>query len=268
MIRRTGFVLIVSSMIACSGSTSPSSTPGDGGTQPPSGTPVRVLMLTATRGFRHDSIPVARDVMGALAMSSGTFTVTATEDLSAFTGATLAGYDVIFFALTTGELEFDPSQKAAIVSFVSGGKGFLGVHSATDTLYEWPDYGRLVGAYFKEHPWTQSATVQVEDTGHPSTTGLGDRFTLTEEFYTFRENPRPHVHVLLRLDPASVGSTGDYPLAWTQSFGSGRSYYNALGHFQETWRDVRFQRQLIGAIQWAAGRQYVQNLAALNLMKE
>jgi type 1 glutamine amidotransferase len=74
--------------------------------------------------------------------------------------------------------------------------------------------------------------------------------------------------VLLRLDPASVGSTGDYPLAWTQSFGSGRSYYNALGHFQETWRDVRFQRQLIGAIQWAAGRQYVQNLAALNLMKE
>jgi type 1 glutamine amidotransferase len=225
-------------------------------------------MLTATRGFRHDSIPVARDVMGALAMSSGTFTVTATEDLSAFTGATLAGYDVIFFALTTGELEFDLSQKAAIVSFVSGGKGFLGVHSATDTLYEWPDYGRLVGAYFKEHPWTQSATVQVEDTGHPSTTGLGDRFTLTEEFYTFRENPRPHVHVLLRLDPASVGSTGDYPLAWTQSFGSGRSYYNALGHFQETWRDVRFQRQLIGAIQWAAGRQYVQNLAALNLMKE
>jgi len=238
---------------ACSGA---SQTPTLGGpTQPSaSGTPVRVLMLTATRGFRHDSIPVARDVMAALAASSGTFTVTETEDVSAFTDSLLAGYDVIFFALTTGELEFGPAQKAAIVNFVSSGKGFLGVHSATDTLYEWPDYGRLVGAYFKEHPWTQSATVLVEDPSHPSTASLGDRFTLTEEFYTFRDNPRPRVHVLLRLDPASVGSTGDYPLAWTQSFGSGRAYYNALGHFQETWRDVRFQRQLLGAIQWAAGR--------------
>ena len=238
----------------CSGA-SPSGTPG-GMTQPsPTGTPVRVLMLTATRGFRHDSIPVARDVMSTLAATSGgAFTVTATEDLSAFTGSELAGFDVIFFALTTGELEFDSVQKAAIVSFVSGGKGFLGVHSATDTLYEWPDYGRLVGAYFKEHPWTQLATVIVEDPSHPATAGLGDRFALNEEFYTFRDNPRPRVHVLLRLDPASVGSTGDYPLAWSQSFGSGRAYYNALGHFAETWRDVRFQRQLTGAIQWVAGR--------------
>lgn len=251
---RARVVLIVMWLAtSCSGS-SQTGTSG-GPTQPsPSGTPVRVLMLTATRGFRHDSIPVARDVMSALAASSGAFTVTATEDLGSFTGSVLGGYDVIFFALTTGELEFDAAQKAAIVNFVSGGKGFLGVHSATDTLYDWPDYGRLVGAYFKEHPWTQSATVVVEDTIHPSTIGLGDRFTLTEEFYTFRDNPRPRVHVLLRLDAASVGATGDYPLAWSQSFGSGRAYYNALGHFQETWRDVRFQRQLIGAIQWAAGR--------------
>jgi type 1 glutamine amidotransferase len=211
-------------------------------------------MLTATRGFRHDSIPVARDVMSGLAASSGAFTVTLTEDVSALTASVLGSYDVIFFALTTGELEFDAVQKAAILNFVSNGKGFLGVHSATDTLYDWPDYGKLVGAYFKEHPWTQPATVLVEDSTHPSTVGLGDRFTLTEEFYTFRENPRPRVHVLLRLDPASVGSTGDYPLAWTQSFGSGRAYYNALGHFPETWRDPRFQRQLTGAIQWAAGR--------------
>ena len=74
-------------------------------------------------------------------------------------------------------------------------------------------------------------TVLVEDQTHPSTAGLGDRFTLTEEFYTFRENPRPRVQVLLRLDPSSVGTTGDYPLAWTQSYGAGRVYYNALGHF-------------------------------------
>ena len=250
-----GRLLIVALSVAAGCSGGSSSTSSGGVTQPtPPGSPIRVLMLTAARGFRHDSIPVAREVMSGLASSTGTFTVTMTEDVSSITATTLSAYDVLFFALTTGELEFSQVQKSAIIDFVSQGKGFLGVHSATDTLYDWPDYGRLVGAYFKEHPWTQSATVVVEDTSNPSTTGLGERFSITEEFYTFRDNPRPRVHVLLRLDAQSVGATGDYPLGWTQSFGAGRSYYNALGHFVETWRDSRFQRQLIGAIQWAAGR--------------
>jgi type 1 glutamine amidotransferase len=121
-------------------------------------------------------------------------------------------------------------------------------------LYDWPDYGRLVGAYFKEHPWTQQATVSVEDRAHAITSGLGAGFTLLEEFYVFRENPRPSVHVLLSLDPASVGAQGDFPLAWTQSIGRGRSYYNALGHFSETWSDARFQGQISAGIRWAAGR--------------
>jgi type 1 glutamine amidotransferase len=211
-------------------------------------------MLTATAGFRHDSIPTARQVLSDLAASRGEFTVTATEDLSAVTAASLAGYDVLFFALTSGELPFSADQKSAILNFVRNGGGFLGAHSATDTLYEWPEYGSLVGAYFKEHPWTQSGTVVVEDTTHPSTTGLGARFSIMEEFYTFRENPRPRVQVLLSLDAGSVGATGDYPLAWTQSVGDGRAYYNALGHFSETWRDSRFQQQLAGAIRWAAKR--------------
>jgi type 1 glutamine amidotransferase len=220
----------------------------------PTSNPVRVLMVTATRGFRHDSIPAAIETMSGLAASTGQFTVVATEDIPLITRGALASYDVLFFALTTGELPFDPDQKSAILEFVSSGKGFLGVHSATDTLYEWPEYGQLVGAYFKEHPWTQSAGVIVEDEGHPATAGLGNRFTMNEEFYAFRDNPRPRVHVLLRLDAASVGASGDYPLAWTQMYGAGRSYYNALGHFSETWRDPRFQRQLVGAILWLAKR--------------
>src|SRR6476661_5694568 len=222
---RSGLLIAAGMVVAsCSaGSPSPSST---GATQPTtSGSPVRLLMLTATRGFRHDSIPVAKEVMIGLAASTGTFTVTTTEDVSSITAATLSAYDVIFFALTTGELEFTADQKSAIVNFVSQGKGFLGVHSATDTLYEWPDYGRLVGAYFKEHPWTQGGSVVVENVSHPANGGVTDRFSINEEFYTFRENPRPRVHVLLRLDPSSVGMTGDYPLAWTQSYGAGSVYY-------------------------------------------
>ena len=208
-------------------------------------------MLTATAGFRHDSIAAARQVMGQVA-AAGSFSVTATEDVSAITASNLASHQVLMFALTSGELPFTAVQKAAILSFVEGGGGFVGIHSATDTLYEWPDYGRLIGAYFLEHPWTQPATVIVESQSHPATSGLGDRFAIREEFYTFRDNPRPRVQVLLRLDALSVGASGDYPLAWAHAFGRGRVYYNALGHFDETWRDPRFQRQLSGAIRWAS----------------
>jgi type 1 glutamine amidotransferase len=209
-------------------------------------------MLTATSGFRHDSIAVARQVMPSIGAANG-FTVTATEDLSAIDTANLGSHQVLMFALTSGELPFSAAQKTAILSFVEGGGGFVGIHSATDTLYEWADYGRLVGAYFFDHPWTQPATVVVETPAHPATAGIDASFTIREEFYTFRESPRPRVQVLLRLDAASVGATGDYPLAWAQSFGRGRAYYNALGHFDETWRDAGFQRQLAGAIRWASG---------------
>ena len=209
-------------------------------------------MVTTTLGFRHDSIETARAAMGTLASATGEFRVTATEDLSLLTASGLAGYDVLFFALTTGELPLTADQRSAILAFVSGGGGFLGAHSATDTLYGWPEYGDMIGAYFRDHPWTQEATVVVEDMSHPATAGVGDRFSITEEFYTFRENPRPRVQVLLRLDASSVAASGDYPLAWARSHGRGRVYYNALGHFSSTWLDARFQRQLRGAIRWAA----------------
>jgi type 1 glutamine amidotransferase len=213
---------------------------------------VRVLMLTATAGFRHDSIATAGEVMASLSAANG-LSVTATEDLSAMSASHLANFDVVMFAQTSGELAFTTEQRNALVAFVSGGRGFVGTHSATDTLREWPDYGRLVGSYVIDHPWTQRARVLVEDTSHPAA-GIREAFALEEEYYVFGDNPRARVQVLLRLDPSSVGATGDYPLAWAQSFGSGRSYYNALGHFPNTWRDARYQQQLIAGIRWASGK--------------
>lgn len=218
----------------------------------PTGPTVRVLMLTATAGFRHDAIATARDVLMALATTSG-FTISATEDLSRISAAGLSDVDVVMFALTSGELPFSVAQRTALIDAINGGKGFIGVHSATDTLYEFPDYGRLVGAYFKEHPWTQPGRVIIEDTSHPAA-GVREAFTLEEEFYTFRENPRGRVQVLMRLDAASVGASGDYPLVWAHTFGNGRAYYNALGHFPATWRDTRFQAQLLAAIRWTGSR--------------
>lgn len=245
-------VLVLALLFGAACSSQPA--PGSPSPAPASSSRVRVLMMTATRGFRHDAIPIARDTMRALASSSDRFTVDTTEDVAAISRTSLGSYDILFFALTTGELPFDADQKSAIVDFVSSGRGFMGVHSAADTLYEWPDYGRLVGAYFLAHPWSGTARVIVEDAAHPASAGLGGGFTIDEEFYTFRDNPRPRVHVLLRLDAASVGASGDYPLAWTQAYGDGRSYYNALGHSPDTWRDSRFQRQLLGAIEWLGRR--------------
>jgi type 1 glutamine amidotransferase len=248
------FLILIALVVAlaCGDSALPAvPTPGP---EPIPGSPVRVLLLTATAGFRHDSIGAARAALTSLATSSGEFVVSHTEDVTAVTAAALAGTDVLMFGLTSGELAFSDAQKVAILAFVNGGGGFVGVHSATDTLYTWPEYGNLVGAYFREHPWTQAATVIVEDSAHPAVSGIGGTFVIDEEFYTFQENPRGRVRVLLSLDASSVGATGDYPLAWTRTMGQGRVYYNALGHFAATWADGRFVTQIRAALRWAAGR--------------
>jgi type 1 glutamine amidotransferase len=185
--------------------------------------------------------------------ASGGFAITPTEDVDALSASNLANFDVVMFANTSGELPFTAEQRNALLAFVRGGKGFVGTHSATDTLREWAEYGQLVGAYVVDHPWTQQGRVLVEQASHPAA-GVRETFSLEEEFYVFGVNPRGRVEVLLRLDPVSVGASGDYPLAWAQGFGNGRAYYNALGHFPATWRDARFQAQLTAAVRWAGGR--------------
>jgi type 1 glutamine amidotransferase len=243
--------------------------------QDPGQPPARLLVVTATAGFVHDSIPAAREIVARLGQESGAFSVTFIPDVAALTrltAETLAAHDAVFFLNTSGELPLDGDQKRALLEFVAGGGGYLGAHAASDTLYTWPEYGELVGAVFKEHPWTQRVTITVEDEGHPLTAGLGTGFDLTEEIYTFRANPRLRegTSVLLRLDPASVGIRGgggvgggggqgngeesDFPLSWCAPYGAGRSFYTALGHFVEVWQDERVQRHLLAAVRWATGR--------------
>jgi type 1 glutamine amidotransferase len=214
----------------------------------------RVLLFTRTTGFRHDSIPDAIAALRRIGSESG-FLVDATEDPEAFRDATLSAYRVVVFLLTTGDV-LDADGQAALESFVGSGGGFVGVHSATDTEYDWPFYGRLVGEYFAGHPNVQPATVRVEDRGHPATASLPVAWPRTDEWYNFRTNPRGRVHVLATLDEGtySGGSMGaDHPIAWCQEIAGGRAIYTAGGHTRESYTEPLFVAHLAGAVRWAAG---------------
>jgi type 1 glutamine amidotransferase len=221
----------------------------------------RIVYLTKSAGYRHDVLPLSVQIVQDIGRQSG-FDVTATEDASVLTRDGLTRYDAVVF-FTSGELPMREDQKSALLEFVRSGKGFAGIHSATDTFYQWPDYGALVGAYFDGHPWHQDVAIRVEDGHHPSTTSLPAGFRLNDEIYQFRNWSRADVHVLLSLDTSSVDRTaagvdrsdGDFALAWTRAYGQGRVFYTALGHEPGVWQDGRFQQHLAGGIRWAMGIQ-------------
>ena len=218
----------------------------------------RVLYVTHTAAFRHGVLEASHEIMQELAASSGAFDVELTEDMSLLTADNLATFDAVVF-YTTGELPMDDSQRDALLAFVADGKGFVGIHSATDTFYEWPEYGEMIGGYFDDHPWHQEITVRVEDSTHPATRHLAASFVIDDEIYQIKDWARSDVHVLLSLDTGSLDledervkrDDGDFALAWTRSYGSGRVFYTALGHEEAVWRDERFQTHLVEGIRWA-----------------
>jgi type 1 glutamine amidotransferase len=217
--------------------------------------PSRILVFSKTTGFRHDSIPAGIAAIRGLGRAHG-FRVTATEDAAAFTRKRLRRFDAVVFLNTTGDV-LDPTQQSAFKFYIRHGGGFAGVHSATDTEYDWPFYQRLVGTHFASHPAIQQATIEVTDHSHPSTRGLPSRWTRTDEWYNFAADPRGRVHVLAVLDESSYsgGTMGaDHPIAWCHRLSGGRAWYTALGHTIETYSEPLFRRHLLGGILWAAGR--------------
>jgi type 1 glutamine amidotransferase len=218
----------------------------------PSG--ARVLVFSRTTGFRHDSIPAGIAAIRELGAGGG-FAVDATEDPRAFTPDNLRRYRAVVFLNTTGDV-LDDVQQRDFEGYVRGGGGYVGVHAAADTEYGWPFYGELVGAWFKSHPAVQTARVLVQDAAHPATAGLPAVWSRADEWYNFRIDPRPTVHVLLTLDESSYtgGSMGaDHPIAWCHPVDRGRSIYTAGGHPQAAYQEPAFRAHLLGAIRWAAG---------------
>jgi type 1 glutamine amidotransferase len=223
--------------------------------------PERILYFTYSAGYRHDVIPLSKAILTQLGRNSDIFEVTATEDTSDFSTENLKRYAAVMF-YTTGELPMSGAEKAALLNFVRSGGGFLGVHSATDTFYTWPDYLDLIGGYFNGHPWHQAVTVEVVDPGDPLVAFLGDSLQFEDEIYQISDFDFRGSHVLLRLDQSSVdlSKTGvhqrfyGWPLAWTRFYGQGRVFYTALGHEASVWQDARYQRILTNAILWSMRR--------------
>jgi type 1 glutamine amidotransferase len=221
---------------------------------PPNADPFGVLVFTKTAGFRHDSIGAGAAALAEIGQEHA-YTTHHTEDPAIFTDEALAPFRVIVFLNTTGDILND-EQQAAMERHIRAGHGFVGIHSASDTEYDWPWYGRLVGAYFRSHPAIQTAEIDVINRDHPATRHLLARWTRTDEWYDFRSKPAEHVNILMNLDESTYEGgrmDGDHPIAWYHHFDGGRALYTAGGHTKESFSEPDFRQHLAGAILWAAG---------------
>ncbi|MFC5213394.1 ThuA domain-containing protein [Streptomyces coerulescens] len=212
--------------------------------------PVRLLVHTRTTAYRHASIPAGVEALRTL----GDLEVDHTEDPRALEEP-LDAYAAVVFLSTSGEI-LTPAGRERLAAYVEAGGGFVGVHAAACTEYDWPYYGDLLGARFDRHPELQPGRAIVEDREHPATRHLPAVWDFVDEWYDFRTNPRGTVRVLARADESSYeggGMGADHPLVWCREQGAGRVFYTALGHTAEAYEDPEFCAHLRGGIDWAAG---------------
>ncbi|MCB0555062.1 MAG: ThuA domain-containing protein [Phaeodactylibacter sp.] len=213
----------------------------------------KVLVFSRTEGFRHESIEAGVEAIKALGRKHD-FQVIATEDSGMFREEVLRELSAIVFLNTTGDV-LNNEQQAAMERFIQAGGGFVGVHSATDTEYDWPWYGQLVGGYFNGHPHIQPARLKVKTHEHPATAELPDAWERTDEWYNLRDI-REGLNVLVEIDENSYegGTNGDFhPMAWYQEYDGGRAFYTAGGHVVEAYSEPLFLAHLAGGIEYAIG---------------
>jgi type 1 glutamine amidotransferase len=212
----------------------------------------RVLLFSRTAVYRHDSIPAAVAAFMDL-QASGYYQAEATDDPTVFNPDNLGRFQVVVFLMTTGDV-LDGEQQAAFEAWVAAGGSYFGLHSASDTEYEWPFYGQLVGAYFSRHPDLQQATVVIEAPDHPAIAGLPSPWRRRDEWYDFQTNPRAAVTVLATVDETSYsgGTMGsDHPMVWAhETAGGGRAFYTGMGHTKESYAETAFRQHLLLALRW------------------
>jgi type 1 glutamine amidotransferase len=248
--------------------------------------PIKVLMVTATHGFRHTyGIEGAVELMRELEKTTE-LRVDTTENLANLNATNLAKYDLLFFANSTLRINpkdttqaalravrlrapipnaVTPEQQKAVIDFVRGGKGVVVAHAGLDANYGWDEYREMVGGgLFEAHPWVKHVRVLNEAKRHPATRQYGDNFWIREEFYILDKSPRASSRVLLSLDNSTLGApnmgklpapeNSDHPVSWYRTYGQGRVFATILGHFRDTWQKPEFAQHLLTGMRMAAGR--------------
>jgi len=212
-----------------------------------------VLVFTKTEGYRHGSIEVGVASIKSLGLEHG-FNVSHTEDATIFSADKLKQFDAVIFLSTTGDVLNEDQQKA-FEQFIKQGGGYMGIHGAADTEYDWPWYGKLVGAYFMSHPKiTEASIVKVNNT-HASCVHLPEHFVREDEWYNYK-SINPDINVLLKLDETSYegGENGaNHPIAWYHEFDGGRSFYTGGGHTKTSYSEPDFRQHLLGGILYSLG---------------
>jgi uncharacterized protein len=260
----------------------------------------RVLVVSTTTGFRHSCIPTMEKTLSEMAQKSGAFTVefagldTGTAEFKNAEGkpdnakikaavavvlaekmsaAALKTYDAVIFANTTGDLPLPDPQ--AFVDWVKSGKGFVGVHAATDTFHGFRPYIEMIGGEFKTHGPQVEVELINQDAAFPACRHISTGQKIFDEIYQMKSFSSTNVHGLLTLDKLALGKDpndkkpGDYPVAWCSNYGKGRVFYTSLGHREDVWdatyKDgkgerknspevaLMFQQHLLGGIKWALG---------------
>lgn len=219
----------------------------------------RILVFSKTEGWRHESIADGKKALLELGLRED-IEVDISENAALFTKDILSSYQAVVFLSTSGTI-FNDAQRKAFERYIRSGGGFVGIHSATDTEYDWPWYNKLVGAYFSSHPEQQEAEKVVVDFQHPATGFLkakldSNRWRRFDEWYNFK-SLNPDIKVLMNLDESTYegGENGNnHPIAWYHEYDGGRAFYTAGGHTRESYSDPLFVQHLLGGIRYAMGK--------------
>jgi type 1 glutamine amidotransferase len=225
----------------------------------------KLLVVTATRGFRHSSIPTAEKILKEMGEKSGVFTVDYVrggadgkddaEFKEKMTPEALKQYDGVIFANTTGDLPIP--DKEAFIAWIKSGKAFIGTHSASDTFHGFPEFIDLIGSEFLTHGAQVKVDCLNQDPTHPATKDMPAVYSVLDEIYQMKNFHRDRVHGLLTLDKhPNAGTPGDYPIAWCKQVGFGKVFYTSLGHREDVWESAIYQKHLLGGIKWALGLEH------------
>ncbi len=209
-----------------------------------------ILVFTKTNGFRHESIEAGVEAILKWGDQQD-YIIEHTESADYFHYENLQRFSTVIFLNTSGNV-LNAEQQYQFKKYIRSGGGFVGVHGASTTEYDWPWFGDLVGGYFRNHPKIQNASIEVTNNNHLSTKHLPSKWSRTDEWYNFKYIS-DSINVLLTLDEASYegGIHEDrHPIAWFHEYDGGKSFYTGLGHTIESYQEQEFLDHLFGGISY------------------